>query len=141
MPPPTPEQIAALEKAARQAARHSYSPYSGFAVGAALLEAGGAISAGCNVENASYGLTLCAERVALCQAVARGHRRFTALLLYTPTATPTIPCGACRQALLEFVPDLTVIAVCDGPERWIANLAALLPQAFALMKPGETPHA
>jgi cytidine deaminase len=140
MPPPTPEQIAALEKAARQAARHSYSPYSGFAVGAALLDAGGAISAGCNVENASYGLTICAERAALCQAVVRGHRRFTALLLYTPTATPTVPCGACRQALLEFVRDLPVIAVCDGPGRWTASLADLLPQAFALAEPGDTPH-
>lgn len=124
------EQLRAMEDAARRAAAHSYSPYSRFAVGAALLCETGAIYAGCNVESASLGLTLCAERAAVAAAVTAGEREFLALVLYTPTPQPTVPCGACRQLLREFAEDLTVIAVCDGEGRLQTSLAQLLPKAF-----------
>ena len=119
-----------LEAAARGAARHSYSPYSSFPVGAAVLTENGKIYSGCNVENASFGLTLCAERVALFSAVAAGLRNFKILLLYTPTPRPCLPCGACRQVLREFVQDVRVIGLCDGPERLDMTLDILLPHAF-----------
>src|SRR5271169_5350356 len=92
-----------LIAAARQAASHAYCPYSRFHVGAAILTGRGGIFAGCNVENASYGLTICAERNAIFQAVARqGATKIRAVLVYTPTKKPTAPCGACRQVINEF---------------------------------------
>ena len=119
-----------LIEAARQASTRAYCPYSKFRVGAAIRTDDGALVAGCNVENASYGLTVCAERNAVFQAVAAGHRRVRALVVYTPTATPTAPCGACRQVLNEFGPDAEILCVCDGPEQIRATLTALLPGAF-----------
>lgn len=132
---PTDQQLARLEEAARLAARRSYSPYSGFPVGAALLTATGTIIAGCNVENACYGLSLCAERSAIVRAVAEGHRYFTALVVYTPTDAPTLPCGACLQVLAEFGPDMPVYGLCDGNRCTQTTLKELLPHPFQLIDP------
>jgi cytidine deaminase len=114
---------------ARHASAAAYAPYSGFRVGAAVLTADGEIYGGCNVENASYGLTVCAERVAIWKAVSDGAPRITTLVVYTPTSTITAPCGACRQVAFEFGPDMKVICVCDGGEEEF-TLAQLLPGAF-----------
>lgn len=127
---PTPAQRRRLERAARAAARESYSPYSRFRVGAAVLTGSGRIFAGCNVENASYGLCNCAERTAIFTAAATGERRIRAVVVYTPTPTPTLPCGACRQVINEFGPDALVISICDSERRAETSLAALLPHAF-----------
>jgi cytidine deaminase len=123
-----PDLVAAAKRAAMQA----YCPYSGFPVGAAVLTDRGEIFAGCNVENASYGLTICAERNAIFQAVARGEGPLVilALVVYTPTSEPTAPCGACRQVINEFGPDAEVLAACDGPTVLSRLLGELLPQAF-----------
>jgi cytidine deaminase len=116
--------------AARAARERAIAPYSAFRVGAALRTADGTVVAGCNIENASYGLTMCAERVALFKALSEGHREFTALVVVADTATPTAPCGACRQLLWEYCGDIPVaLATLDG----IAaehRLRDLLPQPF-----------
>jgi cytidine deaminase len=125
-----PAKLKALVTAAKKASRKAYCRYSDFRVGAAVLGRSGAIAAGCNVENASYGLTICAERNAVFQLVADGERDVTAVVVYTPTPTPTAPCGACRQVLNEFGPDMAVICVCDGSDRIETTLGQLLPQAF-----------
>ncbi|MDE3215407.1 MAG: cytidine deaminase, partial [Gemmatimonadota bacterium] len=98
----------------------AYAPYSGFRVGAALLAADGAVATGCNVENAAYPAGVCAERVALGAAVAQGHREFLAIAIATEAQEPTPPCGVCRQALVEFSPDLVVLSVTrgGGEARW-----------------------
>ena len=118
--------------AARVAAEGAYVPYSGFPVGAAVLTADGTVISGCNVENASYPLTLCAERVAVGAAVAAGHRAIRAVAVSTPRAPGGTPCGACRQVLSEFVPaQIDLIVVLDGaegPEQ--VSLASLLPRSF-----------
>ena len=119
-----------LEKAARSAAHAAYCPYSKFPVGAAVLVASGKIFTGCNVENAAYGLCNCAERTAVFSAAAAGARKLTAVMVYTPTRTPTAPCGACRQVINEFGPHARVISVCDSPARLDTTLDALLPGAF-----------
>jgi cytidine deaminase len=119
-----------LVAAAREAARRAYCPYSCFPVGAAVLTAGGRVFTGCNVENASYGLSICGERNAAFQAVAAGHKLFLAVAVYTPTPAPTAPCGACRQVLSEFGPAAEVIAACDGPDVLHATLGNLLPSSF-----------
>src|SRR5262245_46017901 len=98
---------------ARTASEKAYCPYSKFRVGAAVLAESGEIFAGCNVENASYGLTICAERNAIFQMVARAHRRVRAVVVYTPTTKPSAPCGACRQIINEFGPEALIISVCD----------------------------
>jgi cytidine deaminase len=126
------QERSALLEAAREAAVRAYCPYSNFRVGAAILTDHGEIFSGCNVENASYGLTICAERNAVFQAVARLDRplRIRAVLVYTPTALPTAPCGGCRQVLSEFGPDGDVFCQCDGPHVIRTTLGALLPHAF-----------
>ena len=119
-----------LERAAKAAAAQSYSPYSKFAVGAAILTADGTVFSGCNVENASYGLCNCAERTAIFSAVAQGHRRIRCVVVYTPTTKATAPCGACRQVIYEFGVDARVVSVSDGKDRIDTTISALLPRAF-----------
>src|SRR5439155_9916329 len=114
-----------LEKAARAAARASYSPYSKFRVGTAVLAGSGKIYAGCNVENASYGLCNCAERTAIFTAASAGERKIKAVVVYTPTPAPTMPCGACRQVINEFGPKALVISVCNSAKRIETTLPAL----------------
>jgi cytidine deaminase len=118
-----------LLEAARAAQARAYAPYSNYAVGAALECDDGSIFAGCNVENASYGLTNCAERVAIGAAVSQGYRQFRRIVIVSNSDPPAAPCGACRQVLREFSRDLEVRAV--GPGRTVTwNLAELLPAAF-----------
>jgi cytidine deaminase len=124
-------QWALLADAARRASAHAHCPYSRFRVGAAVLTGGGAIASGCNVENASYGLTVCAERNAVSRAVADGAHSVDAVVVYTPTPEPVTPCGACRQVIAEFGRDATIRCICDGPAVLEFSLADLLPQAFA----------
>lgn len=119
-----------LEKAARIAAGAAYAPYSKFRVGAAVLTGSGRIFSGCNVENAAYPLCNCAEQTAVFTAAAAGERQIRAVIVYTPTPSPTTPCGGCRQVINEFGPDALVISVCDTPERIETTLPALLPHAF-----------
>ena len=119
-----------LERLARRAAKTSYSPYSKFAVGAAVLAGSGKVYAGCNVENASFGLCNCAERTAIVSAVAAGERTLTCVVVYTPTTSATPPCGACRQVINEFGPQARVVSICDSEERIETSLDALLPAAF-----------
>ena len=131
----TDQQWQQLADAARAASARAYCPYSGFAVGAAALAADGSIASGCNVENASFGLTVCAERVAVFRAVADGAAGIIALVIYTPTQKPATPCGACRQVLAEFGPQATVRAICAGPDRAEYTLGDLLPHRFTLGRP------
>jgi cytidine deaminase len=116
--------------AARRAAARAYAPYSGFPVGAAVLGRSGRVHAGCNVENASYGLSICAERSAVFRAIGAGETGIEALVIYTPTPLPTAPCGACRQVLSEFGARLRVLCLCDGPQLVDTTLDALLPSRF-----------
>jgi cytidine deaminase len=136
MPPSSksPDTSVELLRAAQRAAGRAYCPYSGFPVGAAVLAADGRIFDGCNVENASYGLAICAERVALFNAVAAGAGKIERLAVSCPNASPdqpanSMPCGACRQVMAEFLSaDAEVVVDRVGTFR----LAALLPDAFQL---------
>ncbi len=120
-----------LARVAREAAGAAYCRYSGVHVGAALLASDGTVYAGCNVENASYGLTICAERSALVRAVSCGARSFEAIAVWSDRPAPLMPCGACRQMLSELAPDLAVLCVGAGGGRVETSLAELLPLAFA----------
>jgi cytidine deaminase len=119
----------ALYAAARAAAEFAYAPYSHFRVGAALLADDGSVYSGCNVENRSYGLGICAERSAVVSAVSRGKRRFTALAIATPDSDyPVGPCGACRQVLSEFMASGAQVCFGGGRgERVTTTMGALLP--------------
>jgi len=117
-----------LVEAAMQARELAYAPYSRYRVGAALLTPDGKIYCGCNVENASYGCTVCAERIAIFKAVSEGEREFTAIAVVTENGGT--PCGPCRQVMREFAPQLTVIiADAEGHAR-IHPLSDLLPDSF-----------
>ena len=115
--PPSPGgAVARLVAAARAAREHAVADFSGFKVGAALETADGRVITGCNVENASYGLTVCAERVAIFKALSEGHRSFRRIVVVADTESPTPPCGACRQIIWEFCGDIPVV---------LANLTAV----------------
>ena len=126
--------VTLLRERAFTAMDRAYAPYSNFKVGAALLASDGSITDGCNVENASYPAGMCAERSAVCAAVARGNRSFEAVVIATEAEEPTPPCGICRQVLEEFSPHMLVMSFTrHGREaRW--TMDELLPKAF-------TPHS
>jgi len=124
------ERLEELLAIARKAREQAYCPYSRFPVGAALLTSDGEIFAGCNVENLSFGLTVCAERTALCSAVAAGKRQFSGMVVVTDTPEPATPCGACRQALYEFSPDLWLVTANLQGQQRVYRLSELLPDAF-----------
>lgn len=124
------EVIQKMRAAAEAAAEKAYCPYSKFPVGAAVLTEEKEIFVGCNVENASLGLTMCAERNAVFQAVTRGHRRIVAVVIVTPTSTPTTPCGACRQVINEFGKQAEVFSFDKDGNVHYSRLNKLLPDAF-----------
>ena len=124
-------QTRALRERALSAMERAYAPYSDFLVGAALLGSDGSITEACNVENAAFPAGTCAERAALAAAIARGVRSFQVLTIATSAEEPTPPCGMCRQALIEFAPELEIVSITrNGKEtRW--RLSELLPHAFS----------
>lgn len=132
-----------LLAAARQVRTNAYAPYSRFPVGAALLAADGRVFTGCNVENASYGLANCAERVAIGKAVSEGAREFLAIAVTGPEdAVATAPCGACRQVLSEFGPDMPVIMPAEAePGYVVETIGGLLPGAFGPARLAESQQA
>jgi cytidine deaminase len=115
---------------ARRAREHACAAYSNFKVGAALETADGTVITGCNIENATYGLTICAERVAMFKALSEGHRRFTRIAIVADTVAPTPPCGACRQILWEFGGDLDIVLANLTRETGRHRLQDLLPIPF-----------
>ena len=119
-----------LITAARRARRHARAAFSTFKVGAALETADGTVITGCNIENATYGLTMCAERVAMFKALSDGHRTFRRIAIVADTSAPTPPCGACRQILWEFGGDLDIILANLRRETGRHQLSALLPEPF-----------
>ena len=121
-----------LYEAARRVSELAYCPYSKFPVGAAVLSADGKIFAAPNIENASYSVTICAERNAAAQAIAAGTTSIVALALYTRTPTPSTPCGTCRQFLSEFNAEMEVLCIADGEEVLRFILKELLPKAFTI---------
>ena len=116
--------------AARRAREHAVADFSKFKVGAALETADGIIITGCNIENATFGLTLCAERVAMFKALSDGHRKFSRIAIVADTDAPTPPCGACRQILWEFGGDLVIVLANLSEEKGTHQLKDLLPLPF-----------
>ena len=115
---------------AKKAAEYAYVPYSKFPVGAALECSDGTIFTGCNVENAAYGATICAERTAMVKAVSEGHRSFRRIAIYADSESWCTPCGACRQFLAEFSPDMEVLCAKAGDRYVSYKLSELLPHGF-----------
>ena len=138
MEPVAPDKLSETERQvlarAAEVRQRAYAPYSSFRVGAAVLarDASGVehVFTGCNVENASYGLTLCAERAAAAAAVPAGARDLIVIGISTATKAPTPPCGACRQFLVELAPALRVLIACEGASVCVTSLDRLLPDAF-----------
>jgi cytidine deaminase len=120
----------------------AYAPYSRFLVGAALLCDDDTVVLGCNVENVSYGLCICAERTAVAAAVSQGKRGFKAIAVSTASSPPSPPCGMCRQVLAEFAPDLPIVMANTSGERLRATLSEIFPGTFtpALLKSGQAPE-
>jgi len=129
MPDLNPETIDRLVAAASEVRDQAHAPYSNFTVGAAIIDAGGRVHVGCNVENASYGLSVCAERHAVAAAVSAGGQGIEGLAVVTGTSPPTSPCGACRQVLVEFGDFPVILANIEG-ERIVTSVGDLLPDAF-----------
>ncbi|MGD9901595.1 MAG: cytidine deaminase [Spirochaetales bacterium] len=129
----TKSDIKNLIKEAKAVLKYSYSPYSHYAVSAALLTSDGKIFTGVNIENASYGASMCAERVAVFKAVSEGHKNFEAIAVTTAgdSAKP-YPCGICRQVLSEFSPNMTVIVAMDEEHYEVLKLSDILPHKFEL---------
>lgn len=121
----------ALVEAARRVSGHAHAPYSQFRVGAAVLASDGRVFAGCNVESATYGATLCAERAALAAMIAAGPRTASAVAIFVDAAAPAMPCGICRQWLAELAPGAVVIAA-TAQGRRVTTIDALLPEPFLL---------
>jgi cytidine deaminase len=119
-------------EAATNARKNSMCSYSGFAVGAVIEDAGGRLWGGCNVENATYGLTVCAERVAIWKAISEGIRQFRGVAVVTGAPEPTPPCGACRQILWEFAGDVPIVMATTSGSRKTMRLSELLPLPFEL---------
>ena len=119
-----------LIKRAREVQAHAYAPYSQFKVGAALLTAEGQVFTGCNVENSTFGATICAERTAVFTAVCHGVRHFSKIVIVTDNEEPAWPCGICRSVLYEFAPDLEVVAVGSSGKVERMHLSQLYPKGF-----------
>ena len=128
---PRTSSLASLEKAARKVRERAYAPYSNFQVGAALESTSGKVFTGCNVENISYGLTICAERNAVFAAVAAGVRSFRRIVIVADSKEPVTPCGACRQVLSELGENMEIISFNLQSEKHRAKLSELLPRAKA----------
>jgi cytidine deaminase len=129
MPDLSPQTIDRLVEAASEVRDRAHAPYSSFTVGAAVIDVEGRVHVGCNVENASYGLSVCAERHAVAAAVSAGGGGIEGLAVVTGTSPPTSPCGACRQVLVEFGDFPVILANPDG-ERIVTSVNRLLPNAF-----------
>lgn len=126
------ERVTRLIKEAVSTRDRAYAPYSGFRVGAAVAAAGGRVFTGCNVENASYGLTCCAERVALFKAISEGEREFTDIAVVSDSEDFCSPCGACRQVMAEFGGHIKVYMCNNRGEYRVKSVADLLPESFSL---------
>lgn len=116
-----------LVETAREAREWAYAPYSKFRVGAALQSGSGQVFSGCNIENVSFGLTMCAERVCVGAAIAGGEKKFEAIAIVADSSVPIVPCGACRQVLAEFNPNLRILSSTTAGVSQEFNLAELLP--------------
>ena len=125
------EIVEALVESARAACNNAYAPYSGYKVGAAVISESGKIYVGCNVENASYGATLCAERAAIAKMVAAGETKFVTIAVFVSGEEPAMPCGICRQVIAELGSDAEVIAACPKRTKR-TTIDALLPDRFVL---------
>lgn len=123
--------MASLERAARKVRERAHAPYSNFRVGAALESMEGKVFSGCNVENISYGLTICAERNAVFAAVAAGVRSFRRIVIVADSKEPVTPCGACRQVLSEFSENMEIVSVNLQSRKYRAKLSQLLPRSKA----------
>jgi cytidine deaminase len=124
-------ELNALLERAKQASAQAYVPYSGYRVGSAVRCKDGSIYSGCNIENASFSLTICAERTAIFKAVSEGNREFSAIAIYVDSDKIFPPCGACRQVISEFAPDMVVIYA-NHNETIESTISELLPGAFRL---------